>query len=60
MANDKPMNLRLNEALLRRLDRWRGMQSNPPTRPEAIRQILDAQLPKDEAATAKRKIRSVT
>jgi hypothetical protein len=35
------MNLRMDEALMRRLDQWRGSQHNPPTRPAAIRQILD-------------------
>jgi hypothetical protein len=52
MANDQSMNLRVSEAFLRRLDRWRQQQPNPPTRPEAIRQICEAQLPPDNAVAA--------
>ena len=59
MARELNLNLRMEEALMRRLDRWRGMQPNPPTRPEAIRQILDKQLPADDAAPARRTPRRV-
>lgn len=52
MANDRGMNLRLSEAMLRRLDRWRQQQPNPPTRPEAVRQILNAELPADNIVAA--------
>lgn len=57
MRRELNMNLRMEEALMRRLDRWRGMQPNPPTRPEAIRQILDKQLPADDVAAPKRSAR---
>jgi hypothetical protein len=43
------INLRISEALVRRLDLWRGQQPNPPTRPEAIRSILDQVCPPDTA-----------
>jgi len=41
MAEDKELiSLRVARELLADVDRWRGQQPNPPTRPEAIRQML--------------------
>jgi hypothetical protein len=43
------INFRISNRLVRRIDRWRGMQPNPPTRQEAMRQLLDRVLPPDTA-----------
>jgi len=32
--------VRMPESELARLDRWRAMQSDPPSRPEAIRRLI--------------------
>ena len=46
---EKPMRLdmRLPEALVYRLDRWRGTQSDVPSRSEAIRRVLEIGLRAD-------------
>jgi hypothetical protein len=51
------MNLRMHESMMRRLDRWRGRQDVPPTRPEAIRQILERTFSADDASTKRTSIR---
>ena len=54
------LNLRLDDALMKRIDKWRGRQDVPPTRPEAIRQILDKHLDAEPPPPAKRTTRKRT
>jgi len=46
MAKDVGLAVRVDEELLARLDLWRREQVNPPSRPAAIRQLLEKHLPK--------------
>jgi len=46
MAKDVGLAVRVDEELLARLDLWRREQVNPPSRPAAIRQLLEQNLPK--------------
>jgi hypothetical protein len=39
-SKNEPIMVRVAPELLALLDRWRGKQPNPPTRPEAIRQLI--------------------
>lgn len=43
-VNATPVTVRLPPDQLARLDRWREAQAEPPSRPEAIRQLLNGAL----------------
>jgi hypothetical protein len=51
MANYPQINIRFDEAFIKRLDDWRRRQDDLPTRPEAIRRLCALAL---EAAKKKR------
>lgn len=56
MPNDKSLQLRVDAAFLRRLDRYRQQQPfPPPSRPQAIRDMCDKLMPPDSAVVTKPK-----
>jgi len=38
---NSPVTVRMTDELLQRLDAWRSKQEDIPTRPEAVRRLLD-------------------
>jgi hypothetical protein len=44
MVLKQQLNVRMDDALLRRIDAWRRKQLNPPNRQDAVRQLIDLAL----------------
>jgi metal-responsive CopG/Arc/MetJ family transcriptional regulator len=48
----QPVQARMSNDLLEAIDGWRREQKNPPTRPEAIRQLVKQALEESQRAAA--------
>jgi hypothetical protein len=55
MSQYPQINVRVDEEFLKRLDAWRQKQSDPPTRPEALRRLAERQLAAEPAAAKPRR-----
>jgi hypothetical protein len=53
MALNQQLNVRMDDALLGRIDAWRRKQLNPPNRQDAVRQLVDLALKHSTSSSRK-------